>query len=164
MHTHHILLTWNSNARVAASPQAELHHQLLSAEEAWAPRVAAAQREARAAEACLWQGRLAAAQQALQAAASRAERLQVELQSARAGVPWSPRAQEVSGTDLLPVHCAYDHSAAGILAYIVCAVDAMQLLSQQCASLTGLMLAAQDGEWQAACCSTSSMPKAMLPA
>ena len=126
--------------------------------------MAAAQREARAAEACLWQGRLAAAQQALQAAAGRAEQLQAELQSARAGVLWSPRAQEVSSTDLLPVHCAYNSSAAGILAYIVCTVDARQLFSPQYASLIGSMLAAQDGEWQAACCSTSSMPKAMLPA
>lgn len=96
-------------------PQAELHHQLLSAEEAWVPRVAAAQREACAAEACLWQGRLAAAQQALEAAASRAERLQAELQSARAGVPWTPRAQEVSGTGPPPVPLNGNPPAAGPL-------------------------------------------------
>ena len=96
------------------APQAELQHQLLSAEEAWVPRVAAVQREARAAEACLWQGRLAAAQQALQAAATRGERLQAELQAARAGVPWTPRAQEVSSTDLPPVPCAHKSPAAGL--------------------------------------------------
>ena len=147
------------------APQAELQHQLMSAEEAWVPRVAAAQREASAAEACLWQGRLQAAQQALQAAATRGERLQAELQSARAGVPWTPRAQEVSGTDRKNTSLCLVHTISLQQAswYLIWADDARQLPSKRYALLIGVMLAVQDGEWQAAYCSTA-MPRDMLPA
>ncbi len=124
------------------------------------PRVAAAQREARAAEACLWQGRLAAAQQALQAAASRAERLQAELQSARAGVPWTPRAQEVSGTGPPPVPLNGNPLQQAPW-YLLWANDARRLSLKHCASMTESMLAAQGGGWQAAYCSTA-MPKDIL--